>query len=218
MGVFISFEGIDGCGKTTQIELLSRFLEMQGIKTCVTKEPGSTEAGRVIRKMLLDESLRLDKYSQLFLFVADRVQDLNEVIRPALKSGKWVLCDRFVESTVAYQGYGLGIELDYIDYIHRKIVGNTWPDLTLVLDCPVEMAKSRVEIRGKKPFVRDRSSADRYESSTVEFKQMLRKGYQEIVSKNPDRIVSIDASYGIDEVHRAIVEALKRKRLWPLEI
>ncbi len=218
MGVFISFEGIDGCGKTTQIKLLRKTLEDRGIKACITKEPGGTEAGKIIRKMLLDSRLFLDSYTQLFLFVADRVQNLNEVIRPALEAGKWVLCDRFVESTLAYQGYGLGIDLGYIDYIHREVIGNTWPNVTFVLDCPVEVAKYRLERRRGESMAQNGISCDRYETKTLEFQEKLRKGYLELVERDPERIIRVDGSKTETEVHALVLRFLEEKKLWPLGI
>ncbi len=219
MGVFLTFEGIDGCGKSTQIELLRRKLKEKHVETCVTREPGGTEAGRLIRKILLGTSCNINEYAQLFMFLADRVQHLEEVIRPALKEGRWVLCDRFVESTVAYQGYGLGVSIDFIQYIHREILNNTWPDATLLIDCPVKEARKRLKIRLKGPAGGTKSDFDdRYEKRSFEFQERLRNGYLELAKRHPERIFLLDGTKDPHVVHKEIVRVLHKKKLWPSEI
>ncbi len=218
MGVFITFEGVDGCGKSTQIELLDRELKKGGISTCVTREPGGTEAGDSIRKILLAPGRNLDTYAQLFLFMADRVQHLQEVIRPALKEGRWVLCDRFVESTLVYQGYGLGVNLNFIEYLHEEIIENTWPDITIILDCPVGIARER--LRARSGIISDHVTGvahDRYEGASQEFQNRLRKGYVDLANRSPERIRLIDGTADPEEVHYKVVVELKKKNLWPLE-
>ncbi len=218
MGVFITFEGIDGCGKSTQIKLLDRKLKEKGVRTLVTREPGGTEAGCRIRQLLISTEVCLDKYTQLFLFMADRVQHLEEVIRPSLRNGIWILCDRFADSTIAYQGYGLGVKLELIENIHREILKDTWPDITVVLDCPVSMARKRLELRERAvPGCPSDVGYDRYEGASAKFQEKLRKGYLEIVKRSPDRAFVVDGSRDVGTVHSDIINTLKKRKLWPSE-
>lgn len=218
MGIFITFEGIDGCGKSTQVKLLDHALKEKKIETCVTMEPGGTEAGKIIRNILLGSEFSVDRYAQLFLFVADRAQHLEEVIRPALMSGKWVLCDRFVESTVAYQGYGLGLNKDFINLLHKEILGDTWPDLTFVLDCPVSVARLRLKTRrGETAELTSGKGDDPYETASLEFQERLRQGYLDLARKYPKRIALIDGSEDPKQVHLSIIKIIEKKKLWPSE-
>ena len=218
MGVFITFEGIDGCGKSTQIKLLDRKLKEKGVRTLVTREPGGTEAGWRIRELLINTEVCLDKYTQLFLFMADRIQHLEEIIRPSLLDGIWVLCDRFVDSTLAYQGYGLGVKLEFIENLHREIVKDTWPDITVVVDCPVSVARKRLELRERGvPGCSSDGEHDRYEGASAQFQERLREGYLEIVKRFPERAFLVDGSRDIGTVHIDIINALKKKKLWPSE-
>ena len=161
--MFITFEGIEGCGKTTQVERLDRLLEERRIPHLVTREPGGTRLGGYIRGILLDRDHgEMEGLTELLLYGADRAQHVAEVIRPALAAGRWIVCDRFADATAAYQGYGRGQDLDLIRRLNLAATQGVWPDLTVLLDCPVEVGLERARRRvlaGDSPAREDGSSA-----------------------------------------------------------
>lgn len=207
--MFITFEGIEGCGKTTQIKRLERRLRARGVSTLMTLEPGGTEIGRTIRQVLLDSRNRnLVPLAELMLYAADRAQHVEEVIRPALSQGKWVLCDRFSDATVAYQGAARGQDPSLINLLNERVSGGMRPDLTLLLDCPVEVGLERALARNR---VAPHGGQDRFEREDLEFHGKVRAGYAALARQDPRRFALIDATPGQDEVERAIfqrVEAL----------
>src|SRR5574341_2376449 len=223
----ISFEGGDGSGKTTQLRLLEKHLASHGKACLSTREPGGTTLGEMIRRLLLTGDVRgeakgdpspLTPYAicpptELFLYLADRAEHVHEVIRPALASGTLVLCDRFTDSTLAYQGYGRGVDLGMLRRLNEIASGGITPDLTFLLDCPVEVGRSRTKARelgslkaGKPPSLpaSQAPSQDRFEREKVEFHEKVRKGFLELARTEPNRIYVLDASSPIQEVHEEI--------------
>ncbi len=207
---FISFEGGDGSGKSTQLRMLADYLSSQRRACLCTREPGGTNLGRMIRKVLLevrDESI--SSQTELFLYLADRAQHIQEVVQPALAGGKIVLCDRFTDSTLAYQGYGRGADLRLLREMNFMAGGGIIPDLTFLLDCPVDLALSRTTRRIQAQRSTE-SREDRFESEDVGFHERVRRGFKELAQAEPERIRVLDASRSIQEVHeqiRAIVES-----------
>lgn len=200
-GFLITFEGIEGCGKSTQINHLARFLKKEGYIVEKTKEPGGTKVGEAIRRVLLDAKNRdMAPYAELLLYQASRVQLILKVIIPALREGKVVLCDRFIDSTVAYQGYGRGLDLDKIDELNRLATTGVRPDLTILLDIPAEEGLGRIEKR-KKSTVEKR---DRIEAEELSFHERVREGYLRLAEKEPDRIIVVSANKSVEETQKEI--------------
>ena len=197
-GLFITFEGADGCGKTTQIELLDKYLREKGFKTLLTREPGARGLGEKLREILLNYDGDVSPQCESFLFLADRAQHVDCIIRPALKEDKIVLCDRHTDSTVAYQGYGRGLDLNRINMLNDIATGGLRPDLTLVFDIDIETSMNRV---GKEK--------DRMESAGVEFFNKVRQGYLEIAKNEPNRVKIINSSDTIENIHKRVVELVE---------
>ena len=207
----ISFEGGDGSGKTTQLKLLEGYLVTQGKLCLCTREPGGTTLGRMIRQVLLEVGgEEISSPTELFLYLADRAQHVREVIQPALKSGKVVLCDRFTDSTLAYQGYGRGIDLEMLRDLNQMASRGVTPDLTFLLDCPVEVALSRTAQRVAEQRS-GRGREDRFEGEKVEFHERVRRGFLELARKEPTRIYVLDASRPVQEVHEGIRKIVNKK-------
>ncbi len=203
-GKFITIEGVEGSGKTTQAALLSDYLRKREVAVVETREPGGTEAGEKIRQILLSPTLStLTVITELLLFLAARAQQVAEVIAPALKDGKWVVCDRFSDATLAYQGHGRGIDINTIRIMNDFATGGLRPDLTILLDLDVEIGIGRA-IRAKREFAESRNG-DRMEKENKEFHRRVRKGYLELASSEPDRIKVIRVSGSIEDAHRTIV-------------
>ena len=198
-GLFITFEGADGCGKTTQIKLLDEYLRGKGYKTLLTREPGSKGLGVKLREILLNYDGEVSPTCESFLFLADRAQHIDCIIKPALKEGVIVLCDRHTDSTVAYQGYGRGLDLEQIHHLNRIATGGLKPDLTLVFDVDVQTSQSRV---GKEK--------DRMESAGLEFFERVRQGFLEIAKSEPDRVKILDATESIETIHEKVLELVGR--------
>jgi dTMP kinase len=219
---FISFEGGDGCGKSTQLRLLERHLTGRGIKCFSTREPGGTRLGKMIRQILLQTGEQdVSRSTELFLYLADRAQHVSEVIQPALDQGRVVLCDRFVDSTVAYQGYGRGIELAMLRRFNEVASRGIGPDLTFLLDCPAETGLSRTRQRlqpSLSPSPGDESrleppieGPDRFESERIDFHERVREGFLDIARLEPWRVHVIDGARSIQEVHEQIVRIVDAK-------
>lgn len=200
-GFFITFEGPDGSGKTTQIKLLSDYLTSQGYTVILTREPGGTEIGEKIRKIILDvEANQMSYVSEVLLYAASRAQHIKEVIMPNLEAGNIVISDRFVDSSIAYQGFGRGLG-EYVEMVNDYFVKDCMPDLTLMFKLDKKVARERVS--GKKDKVREQSD---------EFYQRALKGYEYLEQKYPDRIFPIDASKAIDEIAYNIIKFTNDKR------
>lgn len=199
-GLFISFEGIEGTGKTTQARLLAEYLSRSGLVTMLTEEPGGTPIGKRIREILLNvEHKEMHPLTELLLYNASRCQHANEVILPALNEGKVVITDRFSDSTAAYQGYGRGIDINLLDTLDKVATGGLKPDLTFLLDIDVETGLRRN---------RGANKVDRLELETIDFHNRVRKGYLELSSKDPGRIKIIESSGTIEEIHAKIIDAV----------
>ncbi len=206
-GRFITFEGGEGCGKSTQIRRLESFLKEKGVEVLVTREPGGTRLAELIRGLLKDEKddPPCDR-AELLLFLAARAQLVKNVILPALESGVWVLSDRFSDSTFAYQGYGRGLDLEILKIANDFACDSLKPDLTLLLDVPAEVAASRMRKRERET----NTSADRIELAGDEFHLRLREGFRALAAAEPERIITVDASGTPDEVWEAVCRSLKR--------
>lgn len=189
-GLFITFEGADGSGKTTQLEKIADFLKEQGKNVVTTREPGYLEVGQKIRDIVLHYKGDVSKNCEMFLFLADRAQHVDTFIKPALKEGKIVLCDRHTDSTVAYQGYGRGNNINQIIDLNKIATSNLSPDLTIVFDIDTQTAQERV---GK--------TKDRLESAGTEFHEKVRNGYLELAKNNPERIKVVNANKSIETVY-----------------
>lgn len=198
-GLFITFEGADGCGKTTQIQLLNNYLQAKGMQTILTREPGAKGLGEKLREILLNYDGIVSPNCESFLFLADRAQHVDCIIKPALKEGKIVLCDRHTDSTVAYQGYGRCLDIDKINLLNNIATGGLKPDLTIVFDIDIETSMKRV---GKEK--------DRMESAGVEFFKRVRQGFLEIAKFEPDRVKVIDSNDTIENIHNKVVELVEK--------
>ncbi len=192
-GKFISFEGIDGCGKSTLMDQLSKWLSKAGLPYIRTREPGGTPIGEKVRELLLSPSSGgMSSRAEVLLYSASRAQLTDEVILPALKKGTWVLADRFVDATFAYQGFGRGFDLSRLRAIQEWTTKDLWPDKTILLDCDVELAFKRIADRNGKP--------DRIEQESRAFHQKVREGYLALAEIEPGRILVLDASQPLEDV------------------
>ena len=206
--MFISFEGIEGCGKTTQVELLTKFLSERGVPYVVTREPGGTRLGILIRQMLLDPAhTEMEPLTELFLYAADRAQHIAQVIRPALESHQWLICDRFADATTVYQGYGRDQDLAFIQQLNEMATQGIWPRLSLLLDCPVEIGLDRARQRIMETAQEGRE--DRFEQQELAFHQKVREGYLKIASQNPLRFRVLDATLERKQLHQEIIALLQ---------
>lgn len=196
-GLFITFEGPDGCGKTTQMKLLAEYFEKKGKEVVLTREPGGKGLGEKVREILLNYDGEVSDRCESFLFLADRAQNIDIIVNPAVKEGKIVLCDRHIDSTVAYQGYGRGLSIDRINMLNNLATNGKKPDLTLVFDVDVETSMKRV---GKEK--------DRMESAGIDFHNRVRKGYLELAKQEPKRIKVLDATKSIEEIHKDVINIL----------
>ncbi len=199
-GLFITFEGGDGCGKTTQINLLDKYLREKGYKTLLTREPGSKGLGEKIREILLNYDGEVSSVCESFLFLADRAQNVDCLIKPAIEDGAIVICDRHIDSSVAYQGYGRGLDIDRIKKLNSIATSGLKPDLTIVLDVDVETSQKRVG-----------AEKDRMESAGMEFFERVRQGYLEIAKQEPDRVKIVDSTQSIEEIHKQILELIQNE-------
>lgn len=209
-GLFITFEGPEGSGKTTQSKLLAEFLAARGIGSILTREPGGTEISRKIRQILLDpENQAMVHTTELLLYAADRAQHVAEKIVPALESGRCVICDRFVDSTVAYQGHGRGLDLALITQLNRIVTAGLAPDLTLLVDLPPEVGMTRVVKRASAEATA--GGKDRMEGEAIDFHRRLREGFLSIARAEPNRVKVIDGARGVEAIQaeiRAILAAI----------
>ena len=198
-GLFITFEGADGCGKTTQLRLLTEYLKGKGLEVFTTREPGAKGLGEKIREILLNYDGEVSDRCESFLFLADRAQHIDMIVNPAINEGKIVLCDRHTDSTVAYQGYGRGLDLNRINDLNEIAVNGRKPNLTIIFDIDIETSMKRVG-----------ETKDRMESSGIEFFNRVRQGYLEIAEQEPERVKVIDASKSIKEIHQEVINLFKQ--------
>jgi dTMP kinase len=204
-GRFVSFEGIEGCGKTTQIALLSDVLTKRNISHSVTREPGGTAVGEGIRKILLhSETIHLTAAAELLLFYASRSQNILEKIEPSLARGEMVICDRFYHASMAYQGYGRGIPIDFIDKLTDLVCGDRRPEITILLDIEPAIGLSRARARNSQRA----EDEGRFEMEEIPFYSKIRNGYLELAAREPKRIRVISANRSIEEIHRDVLRTL----------
>lgn len=198
-GCFITFEGADGCGKTTQSKLVQEYLENSGYEVIWTREPGAKGLGQNIRELLLHYDGEVAPMCEAFLFLADRAQHIEHLIKPAVDEGKIVICDRHTDSTIAYQGYGRGEDIKQLKYLNSLATGDIKPDLTFVFDVSTEVAQKRVG-----------DEKDRMESAGMEFHKKVRQGYLEIAKQEPERVKVIDANNNIERVFEDTKKMLEK--------
>lgn len=208
--MFITLEGIEGSGKTTQIKYIIEYFEQTGVECLTTREPGDTRVGKKIRSILLDpENKALDPLAELFLYAADRAQHIKERIIPALSEGKTVVCDRFFDATTVYQGFARGIDLSIIEKIHQLVLGDLRPDLTLLFDLSPEEGLARA---WKQVHNGSRTNSEtRFENEKISFHKKVRNGYLELAHSEPGRFRIIDASQSAEQVRREICRLLDER-------
>lgn len=197
-GLFITLEGIDGCGKTTQAGLLAEGLREAGHSVCLTREPGGTEAGEEIRALLLSPDRTIPPGAELFLYLADRSIHIAEVVRPALGEGRIVVCERHTDSTLAYQGYGRGLDVALLRQLNVLATGGIAPDLTIVLD--LDPAQARL----------DANRLDRLESEGEEFLTRVAEGFRRLARDEPERVKLVDGSAAVEVVQAEVADAVER--------
>lgn len=203
-GRFITLEGIEGAGKTTVAQLVRAWLQGRGLTTCLTREPGGTALAERVRQIVLERgSEQVSGISETLLMFAARRIHLDNLIRPALRRGEWVICDRFTDATRAYQGYGRGIDPEWIENLARAVHGDLQPDCTLLLDLPVSVGLARARARSG-------HSADRFETERETFFERVRHGYLQIAAREPTRVRLIDASAELTSVRDQVITVLER--------
>lgn len=203
-GKFITLEGGEGCGKSTQIKLLYEAFKLTNLYCIKTREPGGSPGAEEIRGLLVSgDAVRWDPVAETLLFYAARLDHVNKVIKPALAKGEYVLCDRFADSTQVYQGIGKRLTEDYIRSLHHMTLGNFQPDLTLVLDIDPAIGIKRTQSR--------HGTENRFESMDTDFHQAVRTGFLAIARREPERCAVIDAAASVDEVHRQITTIINQR-------
>ncbi|MGX8178866.1 dTMP kinase [Exiguobacterium artemiae] len=209
-GTFITVEGPDGAGKTTQLQLLADYLKAEGYEIVMTREPGGTRIGNEIRSLILNPDFKeMDEMTEILLYAASRAQHVNELIRPALEAGKIVLCDRFIDASIAYQGYGLGYSIEQVQEINRQATNDLTPDRTYLFDLTVADSKRRMVERG---------ALDRIEQRDDDFRQRVYEGFLTLAEQEPERIQLVDANHSIDDLQQILRQDVltyleKRERL-----
>jgi dTMP kinase len=204
--VFITLEGIDRSGKTTQAALLAQEL---GADAILLREPGGTEMGELVRGMLKDPALELDPRAELLLFCAARAELCASVVAPALATGKDVVCDRFIDSTAAYQGAARGLGIDVVEPLNAVAVGDCMPDLTLLLRIEPAAAEARGQLRLASG---ETDGSDRFEAEGIELQRTVAEAYDELAARHGDRIVVVDGAGEVPEVHARVIEAVRERR------
>ncbi len=198
-GLFITFEGTDGCGKTTQINKVKSFLTSKGYEVVVTREPGALDIGQKIRDILLHHEGTISDKCEMFLFLADRSQHVDTFIKPYLEAGKIVLCDRYTDSTIAYQGFGRERDINLLKELNDIATGKLMPDLTFLYDVSIETAQKRLG-----------DERDRMESIGTDFDLKVRNGYKRLSEENPDRIKMINAEQSIEKVYEDTISIISK--------
>jgi dTMP kinase len=203
-GRFITLEGIEGAGKSTVAKVVRDWVAARGVTACVTREPGGTPLAERIRQIVLERGAEaVSPQAETLLMFAARSIHVENLIRPALARGEWVICDRFMDATRAYQGYGRGLDLAWIEQLAAAVLGSLRPDCTLLLDLPVALGLSRARARSG-------AAADRFESEVEEFFERIRQGYLAIARDDPERVCVIDASRSAAEVAAQVTQVLER--------
>jgi dTMP kinase len=202
-GQFITLEGVEGSGKSTHAAILAKALQARGYRVNLTREPGGTSAGEAIRSIFLDAAVALAPAAELLLVLADRAQHVREKLRPALNAGEIVISDRFSDSTLAYQGYGRGFDLKLVSELNHLASDAMKPDLTIVLDCPVEVGLARTRAR-QKPA----GAADRFEGEQLEFHRRVREGFLAIARDEPKRVKVLNSTRTTSDVSEEILDAV----------
>lgn len=209
-GKFITLEGGEGCGKSTQAKLLADYLQSKGITPVLTKEPGGTPEGQILRQLLVTgDKDKFDAVTECLLYYADRRVHLQKLVWPALEQDKWVISDRFADSTEAYQYFGYNKRVDFstLQNLYRIVAGDFKPDMTIILDLPPEVGMRRSYAKAEKMAVKEL----RFESREAEFHENLRRGFLEIAHREPERCVVINADTDIETLHCEIVRAVETK-------
>ena len=202
MNLFVTFEGIDGSGKTTQLRLLHEHLLKNGIDTVIAREPGGTEIGESIRQILLHSGTQnLKPLSELLLYYASRHQNLCQNILPALERGQWVLCDRYADASLAYQGYGRGVDLNFIEQLNQAVIGQRQPNLTFLLDLDPAVAIARARRRNQERVVDE----SRFEMESLDFFERVRQGYLTIARKDLGRFRIVSGELPVEHAHQQIL-------------
>jgi len=215
-GSFITFEGIDGCGKSTQLRLLASFLRMRGLEVITTREPGGTPLGKRIRTVLLDPEGEVDPLAELLLYAADRAQHVRTILRPALLSGSLVLSDRYADATAAYQGAGRDFTPATIQKVIELVTEGLKPDLTLIFDLPVAECLARTQRRTE-----GENKADRLDIEDAAFHTRVRNAYLKIAADEPERVRIINATGSVNETHQRVLEVVMpflERRGWGLGV
>jgi len=207
--VFITFEGIEGCGKSTQSRRLYNRLKEAGHEVVLSREPGGCELGQKVRAIVLNPSLQIGQHAELFLYLAARAQHVEELIEPSLERHRTVIVDRFNDSTLAYQGYGRGFPRELLFRLCHFASKGIWPDVTLLLDLPVEEALARARERNKREGIEDKEG--RFEGESLSFHRQVRMGYLDIARRYPERVVVIDARGDVEEVGEIIWQEICKR-------
>lgn len=221
-GKFITFEGLDGCGKTTQLEKLAGALRRDGIDVVTTREPGGTEIGERIRAVLLDSrTASLDAHAEMALMFASRAEQIAQVILPALQAGKWVLCDRFTDSTEAYQGGGRRLGSNVVLRLHEVLCGGLWPDLTILMDTDASASVARARRRNQSALVAyalgdsapdgGQPDENRFEKESHAFFERVRNAFLEIARREPQRVALVDARPSLEVVYPEIARIVRER-------
>ena len=202
--MFLTFEGIDGCGKTTQWQLLAQYFERKNIDYLAIREPGATLIGEKLREIIHDPLTQINSYTEAYLYAACRAELVTAVIKPALLTGQLVICDRFLDSSLAYQGFARGLGVDKVRHINQVATEGVTPDLTFWIDTPIDKAQERLK----------KTALDRIEQEGVLFKESVRSGYIALAKANT-RIITIDGSQSIEAIHQQILFHIKNKSQQP---
>lgn len=202
--MFITLEGVEGCGKSTLSKALKEKISGLGHKLCMTREPGGSDLGQNLRAMLLHSEQKIAPTAELFMFLADRAQHVQTIIRPALKRGEIVICDRYLDSTTVYQGYGRGFELENLHFLNQLATQGLYPNLTLLLDLEVEIGLSRANQRQQD------QDEGRFEAEELSFHKRIRQGFLDLAARE-QRFVIIDASQSVDQVMEQAWQAVESR-------
>jgi dTMP kinase len=211
-GRFITFEGLDGTGKSTQLNLLSDFLRQHGVEVASTREPGGTPIGERVRSILLNSrTAGLSPMAELGLMFADRAQHVEQVILPALKQGQFVLCDRYTDSSEAYQGFGRGLGSEAVLSLHKLLCCDLWPDLTIFLQSDLQASVNRARSRNLGNVNRGEGDENRFEKEDIQFYKRVEAGYRQIAKREARRVVVVSAAGPIESTHSHIVKLIEQR-------